>query len=189
MNSTDQNEWRETVHTLEEARDFVLKVGVCGILHDPKGDPNLWDAIDAPDKKPDEPGWGEKMGYVWGWKNELPATYPTEIFYGKRKNGKAMLCTMALLRQFYDEQFRPLTQLSQIAQRLYTVIAQNPVNNKELRLLAGMTGKADKAAFDKALLELQIAFQIVRVNKIDTDGGTWTPFEAQYPNWSAFTPA
>src|SRR6185436_4912250 len=29
-----QTPYTDTVHTLEEARDFVLRVGLCGVLHD-----------------------------------------------------------------------------------------------------------------------------------------------------------
>lgn len=178
----EDNSWIASVQTIEQARDFVLKVGVCGILKDSKGGCTLWDAIDAPDKQPGESGWGEKMGYVWSWKNELPARYPTEIFYGKRKSG-AMLCSMSALLDLYTENWRPLSKLSETAQRLYRLIEQAPVNNKELRQLAYMTGKDNKSAFDKAMLELQLAFQIVRVNALDVDGDTWTPFEKQYPEF------
>jgi hypothetical protein len=182
--TTENNDWVATVRTIEEARDFVLKVGACGVLHDSKGGYSLWDAIDAPDKLPGESGWGEKMGYVWSWKNELPATYPDQIFYGKRKQG-TMLCSMDALKQYYKQSYRPLEELSEVAQRLFGIISQAPVNNKELKQLAYMTGKDQKSAFDKAMLELQLAFQIVRVNSMDVDGDTWTPFEAQYPH---FTP-
>ena len=175
--------WVAAVRTIEEAREFVLAVGVCGILHDKSGAPNLWDAVDAPEKQPGEPGWGDKMGKVWSWKNELPARYPDEIFYGKRKVGTAMLCSMDALKALYERQHRPLNALSETAQRLYAVIKQDPVNNAELKQLTGLTGKGSKSAYDRALLELQVAFHIVRVNRTDADGDTWTPFSAQYPNF------
>src|SRR5579862_6984885 len=130
-------EWVASVKTIEEAREFVLKVGVCGVLHDAKGSPTLWDAIDAPDKAPGESGWGEKMGMVWNWKNELPARYPNEIYYGKRKAG-AMLCSMPALRDLYAAQHQPPESLSETALRLLGFITQAPVNNSELKLLAGM---------------------------------------------------
>ncbi len=176
------DDWRNSVKTIEEARDFILRVGACGVLHDSKGGYSLWDAIDAPDKQPGEGGWGEKMGFVWSWKNDLPAQFPDQIFYGKRKSG-AMLCSMEELRKYYGESHRPLDSLSDTARRLFAIIEQAPVNNKELRELAFMTGKEYKNAFDKALLELQLSFQIVRVNSADVEGDTWTPFEKQYPNF------
>lgn len=177
------DDWQGTVQTIEQARDFVLRVGVCGILQDRTGAPNLWDAVDAPEKQPGEAGWGDKMGKVWAWKNELPARFPNEIFYGKRKGGAAMLCSLEALKGLYAQQHRPLETLSEIARKLYAVITQDPVNNSELKHLTGMTGKASKSAYDRALLELQVAFQIVRVNRTDTEGDTWTPFVSQYPGF------
>ncbi len=182
MADASLDNWVASVRTLEEAKNFVLTVGACGILHDSKGGYSLWDAIDAPDKLPGESGWGEKMGYVWSWKNELPSTYPHEIFYGKRKQG-AMLCSMEALKAFYSETYKPLESLSETAQSLYRIIEQAPVNNKELKQLAFMVGKDQKSAYDKALLELQLTFQIVRVNSTEVDGDTWTPFTTQYPDF------
>jgi hypothetical protein len=177
------NDWVESVQTIEEAREFVLKVGVCGVLHDKSGAPNLYDAVDAPEKQPGDSGWGDKMGKVWSWKNELPARYPDEIFYGKRKGGGAILCSMAHLKQLYADQHKPLEALSETARKLYEYIEQNPLNNSELKQLSGMSGKASKSAYDRALLELQVAFQIVRVNQTDVEGDTWTPFALQYPDF------
>ncbi|HLJ55104.1 MAG TPA: hypothetical protein VKT77_08680 [Chthonomonadaceae bacterium] len=178
------DDWRGSVRTIEEARDFVLALGCCGILKDKSGAPTLWDAIDAPDKQPGESGWGEKMGYVWSWKNELPARYPGEIFYGKRKGGMAVLCSMEALRGLYAAQHRPLASLSETARKLFAIIEQNPVTNGELKHLTNMTGKASRSAYDRALLELQVAFQIVRVNSTEAEGDTWTTFAAQYPHFN-----
>jgi hypothetical protein len=175
-------EWVATVCTLEDARDFVLSVGICGILADPKGGPTLWDAIDASEKQPGESGWGEKMGYVWGWKNELPATYPDEIFYGKRKSG-AILCSMPALRELYAAHHVPESKLSDLAHKLLEIIRQAPVNNAELKNLSGMAGKSNKSAYDRALNELQITYHIARVNRTDVDGDTWVEFTTQYPEF------
>ena len=127
--------------------------------------------------------WGDKMGKVWSWKNELPARFPDLIFYGKRSSGTAMLCSMEALKDLYARQHRPLDSLSVTAQRLYSYISQDPINNAELKQLTGLTGKSSKAAYDRALQELQVTFNIVRVNRTDTDGDTWTPFTAQYPDF------
>jgi hypothetical protein len=175
-------EWAATVRTLAEARDFVLSVGICGILADPKGAPTLWDAIDAPEKQPGESGWGEKMGYVWSWKNELPATYPDEIFYGKRKAG-AILCSMPALRTLYAAHHVPESKLSDLSRKLLDIIRQGPVTNAELKNLSGMAGKANKSAYDRALNELQITYHIARVNRIDVEGDTWVEFTVQYPEF------
>lgn len=183
------DEFVATVRTIEQARDFILQAGICGILGASTDLPTLWDAVDAPEKQPGEPGWGDKMGLVWSWKNELPARYPDRTFYGKRKGGGAILCSMAALRDLYRAQHRPVSALGEIPQALFRLIEQAPVNNSELRHLAGMAGKPHKTAFDRAMTELQVTLNIVRINRTDTDGDTWTTFAEQYPGlaaeWSA----
>ncbi len=178
--------WDGRVRTVEEARAFVEQVGMCTIFHDRSGTlPSLWDAVDAPDKQPGERGWGDKMGKVWSWKNELPARYPDEIFYGKLKGGRAILCTMERLRGIYREQHRALAEVSATARDLYDIIRQGPIPNKELRRATGLDGKAGKSRFDRALLELQVALLIVRVNRTDVESDTWVTFESQYPGLAA----
>ena len=176
--------WIGSVKTFEDARDFVMRIGVCCVLQNKKGEPNLYDAIDAPEKQSGEKGWGENVSKTWGWKNALPASYPDEIFYGKRKDGKAILCSMECLKAMYADQHRPVEELSETAQQLYNLIRQSPANNKELRELAYLTGKSNNYRFDRALLDLQIAFNIVRINRTDLDGDTWTLFTVQYPDFS-----
>ena len=76
------------------------------------------------------------MEKVWSWKNELPVRYPDAIFYGKRRGGGAILCSMTALKTLYAQQHKPLHALSDAAQRLYAFVAQNPVTNAELKLPA-----------------------------------------------------
>ena len=41
------------VRTLKQARAYILQVGICGIFSDAGVDmPNLWDAVDLPDRQP-----------------------------------------------------------------------------------------------------------------------------------------
>ena len=174
------------VRTIEDARAFVERVGMCTIFDDRTGGlPSLWEAVDAPDKQPGERGWGEKMGKVWSWKNELPARYPDAIFYGKLRNGRAILCTMDRLAELYREQRRPLETLSETARDLYEVIRQGPIAKKELRLATGLDGKGGKARFDRGLQELQTALLIVRSNTPGVELDTWVTFESQYPRQAA----
>ena len=87
------------VRTLKQARAYILKVGICGIFSDAGiGTPNLWEVVDLPDRQPGEKGWGQKVVAIWRWKNELPAIYPEEIFYGKTPAGHAALMSMDYLR-------------------------------------------------------------------------------------------
>jgi hypothetical protein len=81
--------------TLKQARAYILQVGICGLFSDAGvGMPNLWDVVDLPDRQSGEKGWGEKVVAIWRWKNELPAIYPEEIFYGKIPTGRAALMSM-----------------------------------------------------------------------------------------------
>ena len=91
-----------------------------------------------------------------------------------------MLCSMESLKTMYKAQHRPLESLSETAQKLYAVIRQNPVSNSELKQLTGMTGKTSKSVYDRAMVELQVTFQIVRVNQSQSEGDTWTPFVAPW---------
>jgi hypothetical protein len=50
------------------------------------------------ERQPGEKGWGQKGIAIWRWKNELPATYPEVIFYGKIPGGRAVLMSMDYLR-------------------------------------------------------------------------------------------
>ncbi len=178
-----QTPWTNTIKTLEQARDFVLEVGVCGILHDAQGArlPTLWDAVDFPDKQPGESGWGEKSGKVWAWKNDLPEHYPDQIFYGKLKGGRAALMTMEKLREIYPRQHRPADACSALARDLLTIIEQGPIMTVPLRQAMGMTDRKAKAQFDRALVELQVTFHIARSNQPGVEGDTWVLFHEQYP--------
>ncbi|MEO6875823.1 MAG: hypothetical protein ABI222_13475, partial [Opitutaceae bacterium] len=110
---------RFRLKTLEQAHAFVLAVGKCTIFADKKKDgPNLWDVIDLPEKKPGEAGWGKKIGAAWSWKNQLPAEYPEEIFYGKDEKGRAVLMTLEHLKQeHYPKYHRSIKECSPMARK------------------------------------------------------------------------
>jgi hypothetical protein len=79
------------IKTLEQAHRFVIQKRICTLK-------SLSDSVDLPDKQPGETGWGQTITAVWSWKNQLPAHYPKEIFYGKTKGGAAVLMTLDYLR-------------------------------------------------------------------------------------------
>ena len=57
----------------------MLTVGLCRVLHDPKGKlPTLWDALAFTGAGSD--AWGEKLAQVWALRQQLVATYPEQIF-------------------------------------------------------------------------------------------------------------
>lgn len=178
--STDGAGTGRWVRTVEDARGFVRGVGLCLIFNENgRGRlPSLWDVVDAPDRRPGERGFGERVSLVWRLKNELPMTYPDEVFYGKLPSGRAMLCTVDRLVELYRRQHVPVDALSREAQRLLRVIAARPITNRELRAEAGFEGSSSTARFTRALQELQVGLQIARV---DVDPDTWFLFESAYP--------
>ncbi len=176
------------VKTLEQAQAFVRAVGKCAIFADKKQDlPNLWDAVDLPEKAPGEKGWGQKIGAVWSWKNLLPATYPDEIFYGKDKGGRAVLMTLAhLAEEHYPKFHRPVEQCSVMARKIYALVKVEPMTTTALRNAVAGKDKALRAAFAKALVELQVTLNIVRSNAPEIEADTWLRFAELYPKIGAY---
>jgi hypothetical protein len=171
-----------SVRTLRQAKAFVLQEGMCGIFSDAKGKiPCLWDVVDLPGRKPGEKGWGQKVIAIWSWKNQLPAKYPQEIFYGKIKGGLAVLMSMDYLREkHYPESHRPLRDCSPLARRLYEIIRMDPIMTGRLREEMNMTKRPERSQFDRALKELQITLNIARRNSANDESDTWVPFTEQY---------
>lgn len=172
------------IRTLKQARAYVRKVGICLVFADPKSTrPNLWDAVDLPDKRPGEKGWGRKVGAVWGWKNQLPAGFPDEIFYGKDGRGKAVLMTLDYLRdRHYADAHRPVAQCSLLARRIYEFVRVEPMTTPALRRAVLQGDHARRHAFAKALVELQTTLNIVRCNAPEITSDTWVRFSEQYPS-------
>lgn len=170
------------VRTLKQARTFVLRVQICGIFSNPAdGVPCLWDVVDLPGRKPGEKGWGQKIIAIWTWKNELPATYPDEIFYGKIPSGRAVLMSMDHLRRIhYPKHHRPVSECSLLAQRIYQVIRFDPTTTGVLREELGMKQRPERTKFDRALQELQTTLNITRRNSLEDENDTWVPFSEQY---------
>lgn len=173
-----QTPYTGTIHTLAEARDFVLLVGLCGVLHDPKGKlPTLWDALAFTPSGLD--AWGQKLARVLALRQQLVATYPDQIFSGKIRGGHMVLMSMGRLQQEYRRYHRPLEECSQLAQQLYAIIAQAPIATVPLRQAAGLLTRKDRSRFERALQELQRTFNIARSPASD-GGDIWVPFQQQY---------
>jgi len=169
--------------TLAQAHAFVLAVGKCAIFADKKkAGPNLWDAVDLPEKQPGEKGWGQKIGAVWGWKNQLPAVYPDEIFYGKDEDGRAVLMTLEhLAKEHYPKFHRPVEQGSAMARKIYALVKVEPITTTALRNAVAGKDKVLRAAFAKAMIELQVTLNIVRSNAPEIEADTWLRFSELYP--------
>ena len=169
--------------TLAQARAFVLAVGKCTIFADKKKTgPNLWDAIDLPEKKPGEKGWGQKIGAAWSWKNQLPANFPDEIFYGKDESGRAVLMTLEYLaKEHYPKFHRPIEQCSPMARKIYALMKVEPITTTALRNAVAQKDKALRAAFSKAMMELQVTLNMVRSNAPEAESDIWLRFSELYP--------
>ncbi|HMQ32401.1 MAG TPA: DNA-formamidopyrimidine glycosylase family protein [Chloroflexaceae bacterium] len=174
--------YTSTVHTLEEARDFVLEVGIAEVVHNPKGKlPTLCDALAFTGSGPD--AWGEKLAQVWALREQLVATYPEQIFSGKIRGGRVVLMSMERLTQEYARHHRPVEACSELAQQLYaTIIAQGPIASLPLRRAAGLVTRNERTHFERALQELQRTFNIVRAPAADSPD-LWVPFQQQYPQF------
>jgi hypothetical protein len=170
------------VRTLKQARAYILEVGICGIFSDAGvGMPNLWEVVDLPDRQPGEKGWGQKVIAIWRWKNELPAVYPEEIFYGKIPAGRAALMSMDYLRaEHYPKCHRPLIACSALAQRIYERLRLDPQTTGSLREELNMKGPPERNRFDRALLELQVTLNVARRNSLEDENDTWVLFTDQY---------
>jgi endonuclease-8 len=178
-----QTPYTDTVHTLEEARDFVLTVGLCRVLHDSKGKlPTLWNALAFTGAGPD--AWGKKLAQVWALRQQLAATYPEQIFTGKIRGGHIVLMSMEKLREQYARYHRPLEECSELAQQLYAIIAQEPIATLPLRQAAALVTRKDRGRFERALQELQATFNIARSTTSDSSD-VWVPFPQQYPQFAA----
>ena len=176
---------RFRVKTLLQARAFILSVGSCLLFADSKkGLPTLWDATDLSDKKP-MGGWSPRIIAIWNWKNELPAQFPDEIFYGKFPGGLAMLMSMDHLRQIhYPKAHLELARCTPLARRLYELIRREPRTTTELRHALLNPGTITRAMIDRALTELQTTLNITRSNAPEIERDTWLRFTEQYPDFS-----
>jgi hypothetical protein len=170
------------VRTLKQARAYILQVGICGIFSDAGvGMPNLWEVVDLPDRRPGEKGWGQKVVAIWRWKNELPAIYPEEIFYGKIPAGRAVLMSMDYLRvEHYPKHHRPLRECSALAQKIYERLRLDPLTTGSLREEFNMPLCPERNRFDRALQELQVTLNIARRNSLQDENDTWVLFSDQY---------
>lgn len=170
------------IKTIQQAHNYVMKVKICTIFESNKVDyPSLWEHVDLPDKQPGEKGWGEKMTAVWTWKNQLPAEYPTEIFYGKVKGGTAVLMDMeTLAREHFPKAFENIQAQDELAQHIYSKIAVEPWDTTSLRKAVMEDTGCTKSRFDTALKNLQINLNIVRLNDAQIEKDTWVPFRELY---------
>jgi hypothetical protein len=175
------------VRTLEQAFEFVLKVKTCLIFGSKKSSlPSLWDVVDLPGRQPGQKGWGAKVEAIWAWKNELPAQFPEEIFYGKLPGGLAVLMCLEHLRKVhYPTSHRAIAECSPLARQAFKFIRSEPHTTAELRKALSPSGAISKSKIDKSLVELQTTLNITRSNAPNVEKDLWLPFAEQYPDIAA----
>ena len=177
------------IKTIEQAYQFVKKVKICTIFSGDKVEHNsLWKNVDLPDKQPGEKGWGEKMTAVWTWKNQLPAQFPDDIFYGKIKGGLAVLMDMDYLASdHFPQAYKDIQTQNILAQTIYSNIVVEPWDTSTLRKVTMQEVGCTKSQFNTALKNLQITMNIVRLNDSRIEKDTWVPFKELYLNvWQQY---
>ncbi|MBD5782032.1 hypothetical protein IEN85_21210 [Pelagicoccus sp. NFK12] len=170
------------MQTIEEAYDFIQKVGICTIFSESvPGIGSFYDAVDLPDRSGGRTKWGARMEAVWEWKIELPTLYPEDIYYGKIKGGHAALMSMRYFKEVhYPKHAYVVSACKPLAQQVYEIVRLSPGTTAEVRREAMERFGCSKSRFDTALKELQISLNIVRLNEPDLKNDTWVPFEEVY---------
>lgn len=175
------------IKTIEDARAFVETVKICTIFPSDKTElTSLYENVNLPEKQPGESGWGQRVEAVWPWKNQLPADYPNDIYYGKIKGGFAVFMTMDYLDEIHFEAaYQPVASLNQLAQQIFEKIRIEPWTTTDLRKeIIAETG-CSKSQFDTALKNLQISLNVVRDCEAEQD--TWLTFQEVYTDiWSKY---
>jgi hypothetical protein len=149
-----------------------------------KGSPHssLWNHVGLSEDKPKEGGWSPKIIAVWTWKNEIPNTFPDEVFYGKIPGGDAVLMDMEYLREeHYPKNHMPVSELDPLAQAIFDHIRIEPWFTGGLRKVVMAEHGCTKSRFDTALKKLQISLNIARSNDPSLKNDQWLAFSDLYP--------
>jgi hypothetical protein len=177
------------IKTIEDAASFVKKIQICTVFPSDKTDlTSLYEHVDLPEKQPGEKGWGQRVEAVWPWKNQLPARYPAEIYYGKIKGGLAVLMTMDYLDEVhFPAAYQPVESLKLLAQQIFQKIHMEPWTTTDLRNEMIEETGCSKSQFDTALRNLQISLNVVRDCEAEQD--TWLTFQEVHAEiWSKHVP-
>ena len=168
---------KKKIKTFEQAYQFVIEHKVCTVFGS-KNSPyeSLWDNTALSESKPKAGGWSPKVVAVWDWKTRIPQTFPDQVFYGKVTGGDAVLMEMQHFRtEHYPAAFRPVDNLSQLAQDAYEMIRLEPNYTGQLRKKAISKFGCSKSQFDTALKHLQVSLNVVRSNDIVHENDFWLP--------------
>jgi hypothetical protein len=163
------------LQTVDDAIAFLNDVGFCFLFPIKSVElPSLWDAVCGRVKPVPNEHHDPHIQKTWGWKDtSLDKRW---WYYGKLLRKKATLVSLELLPFFYAfsenygdpandylQQYRD-GRLSHEAKLIYEALLEHgPQHVIELRRLARLTGQSRKAAFQRALAELQADLKILPV--------------------------
>lgn len=182
--------WTETtpypVVTEDDFVAFLEQVGVC--LWKPAGAfsfPNMADRMDL--------AHPEEIWETWFWKDDLHIAH--RLFYGKLLAGRPTFVANDLLPAIIaaqgDVDPRTLAErglLSSEALRVYAaLVRERRLSVGDLRRVAGLDAKEQKAAFETALERLSAWFQICKVGITGRTRGTYGYVWGLVEEWTPAT--
>src|SRR5207302_2323347 len=136
-----------------------------------------------------------KWGWMWPWKDELPEA--KKLYYGVLLARKPTFVSMKLLPTFYatfgrageaDDHVADVRagRLSDVARRIIEFLAQNgETQTKRMRAELGITSKEGRAAYGKAIDDVQRLMYVARVRAVgegrEAYNYTYDLFVRRYP--------
>lgn len=138
---------------------------------------------------------GRKWGWMWGWKDELAEQ--KKLYYGMLLARKPTFVSLAMLPIFYatfgrageaDDHVDDVRagRLSDVARRIIDFLVQNgETQTKRMRADLGITSKEGRAAYGKAIDEVQRLMYVTRVRAVgegkEDYNYTYDLFVRRYP--------
>ncbi|HEY8647868.1 MAG TPA: crosslink repair DNA glycosylase YcaQ family protein [Candidatus Limnocylindria bacterium] len=138
---------------------------------------------------------GRKWGWMWGWKDELAED--KKLYYGMLLARKPTFVSLRMLPVFYatfgrageaDDHVDDVRagRLSDVARRIIDFLAQNgETQTKRMRAELGISSKEGRAAYGKAIDEVQRLMYVARVRAVgegrEDYNYTYDLFVRRYP--------
>ncbi len=135
--------------------------------------PSLYGALRGDDQSPPMHHQERELGLAWQWKDDLPIA--GRVLYGKFLRRKPVFVSLELAPCLYalsgsygevddfQELFKDGKLTAEARQVAEALLLHGALPTSELRRVARLAGAANAARFDRALAELQMKWQIVKV--------------------------
>jgi len=183
------------VRSRASALRFIDDVGFCFAFKAENSElPCLWNAV-CGQRDPVYPvhtHHDEAISFVWRIKDELPAE--RKIYYGKLLRSRPTMVSLEFLPAFfllsgrrgrrtdYQEAVRKGTLLPVARDILEALADSSPQSTRGLKLATGNQSKSKRAAFDRAIAQLQAKMYIAKVaEEYEPFGFVWAPMERAFP--------